>query len=111
LNNPLQVNQHISRRNAQSTKALIGKPFIARVVMKSDFGRTMRLAVNFDCQPRLHTREVENIWSGRMLASEFEAGRRFRSSRHSKTSGKDISRRSFRARPTASGVPLSIHPS
>jgi hypothetical protein len=61
--------------NANSFDSRGPKPSVAIVIAMRPVAVGMRLAIHLDRQPCIAAEEIQHIGSGRMLASELEAGR------------------------------------
>ena len=66
----LGVAQHVTRRNAQCPKSLIGEPFVACFVMGLPASAIVRFPINLDGQLRFEAGEIEDEGAYGVLSPE-----------------------------------------
>ena len=75
LNHPFQIAKNFPRWNPQRPIPLTQKPRIARFITCRISAATMRFAIHFDRQPRLHADKIQHVRPSRMLSPELVSRR------------------------------------
>ena len=65
--------EYVNRWNTQGVDAMFSQPLVPRYVMNGGNVGVMGFTVNFDSKVGARAEEIEHIWSGWMLLTEFVA--------------------------------------
>ena len=74
-NNHVQILKHIGRRNTHRRDPAIGKPVVADIITGRLLPPRMRLAIDFDRQPRVAAVKIQRVGARRVLAAELQTTR------------------------------------
>ncbi len=75
LDNNALVLKHLPGRNAEHVDLVTRQPIVALEVPHGPITEAMTLAIDLDCQPRLHAEKIKHIRTSWMLTPELEAAR------------------------------------